>query len=387
MLSEQKPGGPLNVAFLGGGRKSAVGRAHLSAIRMDGRYQLVAGVFSRSWDENLATADAYFVDRQRTYPGIAQLIEAERERLDAVIVLTPTPDHEASVVPCLAARLPVICEKALASTVEGADHIAEAQRANRGFLAVTFNYSGYPMVRELRALIARGALGRIVHFRAEMPQEGFIRLLKSGRQPCPQAWRLADGPIPTIHLDLGVHLHQLVYYLTREHPLEVIADQKSFGWFPDVIDHVAALARYTNGIHGEFGFSKSSLGPRNGLRLQIRGTAAAAEWYQAAPEEIRVYHVDGRHETLDRGGPVLEGDRDEYSRFKAGHPAGYVEAFANLYADIGDCLDQFRATGTWESHEVFGVDVATEGLTMMQAMVDGAVNKRWTAVSSQKATR
>ena len=127
-------------------------------------------------------------------------------------------------------------------------------------------------------------------------------------------------------------------------------------------------------------FSKSALGHRNGLRLRIYGSRASAEWYQACPEELALAYSDGRRKTMDRASSVEVANMRCYNRFKAGHPAGFIEAFANLYSDIADCLHQYRATGQWKSEEVFSAELALEGLKLIEAINKSAYKKVWQVV-------
>jgi predicted dehydrogenase len=378
-VSDKSQTRPLALGFIGGSLSSAVGYAHFVSALMDNEWSLAAGCFSRDPASNRQTARAYDVPEARVYDRWQDLVQRERQRLDAVVVLTPTPSHCDIVTTCLAERMPVICEKALALNSVEAQRIISARDAARGFLAVTYNYSGYPMVRELRSLIRSGRLGRVMHFQAEMPQEGFRRVDAQGNKPVPQSWRLSDGEIPTIYLDLAVHLHHMVGYLTGEKPLEVVADQRSYGWFP-VVDNVTCLCRYSTGVQGQLWFSKSAMGHRNGLRLRIYGTEGSAEWFQAAPEELSLSFMDGRREIVDRASAVQVASARRYTRFKAGHPAGFVEAFANLYVDIAACLRQHQATGGWTSEEVFSGELALEGLTMLEAMVASTRSNTWQPV-------
>ena len=364
----------LKVAFIGGGINSAVGRAHACALRMDGRYELVAGAFSRSPEINRKSVAFYGVEETRAYPDFFDLIAHEQGRIDAVIVLTPTTNHYQPVITALNAGIPVICEKALASDQEEVAAIRDAETRSRGFLVVTYNYTGYPALRELKALIRTGRLGRILHFTAEMPQEGYLRVDENGKAIKPQDWRLREGEIPVIYLDLGIHLHQIIHYLTGLRPLSVTAVQKSYGYH-SVIDYVHASVEYEEGVHGVFYFGKTMLGHRNGLKICIFGDKAAAEWLQTAPEELWLAHNDGRIERIDRGASGLHFTAERYTRFKAGHPAGYIEAFANLYADIATALEEHRATGIWRSEEVFGSDLAMAGMQLLEAMKRSATNR------------
>ena len=174
-------------------------------------------------------------------------------------------------------------------------------------------------------------------------------------------------------------MHHLVYYLTGQAPLEVVSDQRSYGWF-DVIDNVTCLCRYSDNIQGQIWFSKSALGHRNGLRVRIYGSEASAEWFQANPEELILSFLDGRRQIIDRASAVEVAGMRRYTRFKAGHPAGFIEAFANLYTDISDCLRQYKATGKWTSAEVFSAELADEGLRMFEAMVKSALLGKWQIV-------
>jgi predicted dehydrogenase len=369
----------LRLGFIGGSLKSAVGYAHRTACELDGAWSIEAGCFSAKSEDNRTTALAYGVCPERTYTDWRTLLEKEQGRLDAVVVLTPTPTHAEIVQAFLSAGFPVLCEKAMAMNSWEASEIIATRDAARGFLAMTYNYSGYPMVRELRSMIQRGLLGRILHFQAEMPQEGFRRLDSAGHKPTPQAWRLADQSIPTLHLDLGVHLHHLLHYVTGERPLEVCADQATYGWF-EVVDNVTCMCRYTGNIQGQIWFSKCALGHRNGLRLRIYGSEASAEWFQMNPEEILVNYADGRRQILDRAAQVEQAHLARYNRFKAGHPAGFIEAFANLYGDIANSLQTYRATGAWMTGEVYGAELAREGLSMLEAMVGSTTSRKWEKV-------
>ena len=367
---------PFRLAFVGGAPNSAVGYAHFVAARMDGLWDLQAGAFSRHPDVNAKAAEVYGVPRERTFSGLTELLDQEDGNLDAISILTPTPDHCEMVLECLRRGVPVICEKALAMTSEEATKIRDICLEEKGFLAVIYNYSGYPMVRELRRMIRDGVLGEILHFQAEMPQEGFLRVDAQGNKPAPQSWRKTDGSVPTLHLDLAVHLHELVHYLTGQKPLEVVADQSSKGWF-QVVDNVNCLARYSGNVQGQFWFSKCALGHRNGLRLRVYGSRGSAEWYQLEPEELQLYFADGIRQVFDRASNAKVASLPRYTRFKAGHPAGFNEALANLYFDIHAALQGFKETGEQKSDEVFGADLAVEGLQFLEAMVKSCETRQW----------
>ena len=370
----------LKLGFIGGSINSAVGYSHFVASAMDKKWQLVAGCFSTNSALNHETAKVYGINKEHVYNTWQDMLFEEKNELDAVVILTPTPAHFESVMECMRIGIPVICEKSLTINSVQAQTILNLRNELNAFLAVTYNYSGYPMLRELAKKISDGKLGKILHFQAEMPQEGFIRIDSHGRKPMPQSWRLCDGDIPTLHLDLAVHLHQIIYYLTGKKPVEVVSDQNHYGWFSGVVDNTSCLCRYTENVQGQLWFSKSALGQRNGLKIRIYGELSSAEWYQINSEELILSYADGRREILDRAANVEIANQYRYNRFKAGHPAGFLEAFANIYSDISDSLRQYKCNGEWKSSEVFSAELALEGMYFLEAMVASAQRRAWQTV-------
>ena len=184
---------PLKLGFIGGGIHSAVGATHFIASQMDGRFKVEAGCFSRHEDCNTQTGEQWKISSERRYRDWRELRAEEQGRLDAIVVLTPTPDHQEPVLAAVGAGYPVVCEKALATSSADASEIRKALAEHRGFLAVTYNYTGYPMVRELRNMLTAGRLGRVQQIHIEMPQEGYLRRDSEGEPRVPQQWR-PSGP-------------------------------------------------------------------------------------------------------------------------------------------------------------------------------------------------
>ncbi|TXI94653.1 MAG: Gfo/Idh/MocA family oxidoreductase [Burkholderiaceae bacterium] len=368
---------PLRLGFIGGALNSAVGYTHFNSSRLDGHFRVDSGCFSRHPEQNQETARIYGVVPERNYGTWQELLSREKGNIDAIVVLTPTPDHSEIVIAALHAGYPVICEKALAVSSEECRAIGDAVAHNDGFLAVTYNYSGYPMVRELRHLIANGSLGNIHQIHIEMPQEGFLRLAAN-----PQPWRLKDYQLPTVSLDLGVHVHHLIHFLTAgKAPLEVVGDQSTYGPFNNIIDNVYCLARYEDNLRVQAWYGKTALGYRNGLRIRVFGSKASAEWFQMTPEDLQLSRADGCHLLLDRGsGDIRVAHEPRYNRFKPGHPSGFIEAFANLYADIADHLRCYKAGTPSPNRHVYGAGESEEGMRFLEAIARSAASKQWQAV-------
>jgi predicted dehydrogenase len=353
---------------------------------MDGRFDLQAGVFSRDIDVSLSSADLWGVDKSRAYSSITDMLHEEAARLDVVIVLSPTPTHFDHVSTVLTAGIDVICEKSLAMTSDEAQRLDElAKRLNRRLL-VTYNYSGYPMIRELRELIRRGALGRIVACQIEMPQEGFLRRASDGRPLVPQEWRRVDGSIPTVCLDLGSHTHHLASFLLSKEPIELVASASHHGRIENVVDYVAALCRYPDDVDVSMTFGKSLIGYRNGLSVRIFGDEASAGWVQSNPEQLLLSRANGDRLLVDRASSSsIIANRSRYERFKAGHPAGFIEAFANLYWDFYDTL---TSDGPGENAKdsdlyVFDASHAEAGLRMLEAMTESHRSREWITVETR----
>lgn len=369
----------LKLAFVGGAYDSAVGRSHRIAIEMDHRFELVAGCFSRNSEKNRDSAIKYGVDPRYAYSHLHDLINEGAEKLDAILVLTPQDQHFSHVMDCLNAGIPVVSEKALVGSSAEALEIQRLLEKKNGFLSVTYNYTGYPMVRELKRMVEMGRLGKIQQILIEMPQEGFARLSPEGSPIIPQNWRLRDDVVPTLSLDLGVHLHMMVRFLTSAKPEEVVAVSSSRGNFPQVVDNVSCMARYSGDIDCSIWYSKTAFGYRNGLRVRIFGDQGAAEWVQENPEYIFYADNSGGKFSLDRTSNGVEiANQLRYQRFKAGHPAGFIEAFANYYFDVADALRGYRESKHYHLNKyAFGINESLEGLQMLEAIARSVSSKKW----------
>jgi predicted dehydrogenase len=371
----------MKLGFIGGSIDSAVGETHKISSQMDGCWVLEAGCFSTNSVANSSTGQAWGIAKDRIFSNHAEMLDTEQGNLDALAILTPTPTHADIVVSALKYGYPVICEKALAASSGDIKKIIHAIDEYKGYLAVTYNYTGYPMVRELQRIVQSGRLGNLLQIIIEMPQEGFLRLDETGSKPEPQAWRLSDGVVPTVSLDLGVHLHQMIKFLSGERPVELVAVNNTFGFFDEIVDNTMCIAKYSGGIVCQIWFGKTALGNTNGLRVRLFGDKGSAEWYQMKPETLVVHDNKGRKNIIERSSVDLMLANDpRYNRFKAGHPAGFIEAFANLYYDIASDIRRFKENDKIGSPWVFSADVALEGLEMLEAMSQSAKDKEWRTV-------
>ena len=372
---------PFKLGVIGGGLNSSIGLTHRVASEMDKRWEIQSGCFSRQKDINLETGVKWAVRKDRVYDGWEELLVSETEHLDAIVVLTPIPSHAEIVIKAIEAGYNIICEKSLASSSEEAKKIKEVVKKNNVFLAVIYNYAGYPMLRELKMMIQDGMLGEINQIHIEMPQETFARLDEEQNIPNLQAWRLNHVGLSSVSLDLGAHVHHIINFLSDKKPIELFAVQDSFGFFDQVMDNTMCIAKYTGDLTCRIWYSKSALGHRNGLKVCVYGTEGSAEWYQMNPETLFYNDNRGNKSIIDRSTTTVTlASQPRYNRFKVGHPIGFIEAFANHYYDIADSLTEFYKKGYYSSPWVFGLDVAIEGLSMLEAIESSAKNKEFAKI-------
>lgn len=371
----------LEVAFIGGGLSSAVGMTHFSACEMDGRFKLKAGAFSRNHEVNQETGNLWNVPVDKIYDDWKTLVDQEKDNLDAFIVLTHSPQHHEALDYILShTNTPIICEKSMVMDVEQAQDLYQKhqEKIDKGFIVTTYNYTGYPMLRELREMVFAGELGEIKQIHLEMPQEGLIRPPAiAGKAAPPQSWRLSDGNVPTICLDLGVHMQNMAWFLLEQEPSEVMADFNSYSEY-DVFDYIQIMMRYPNGRKGTMWMTKTAIGNRNGLKVRIFGDKGSATWVQMEPEELKVNYLNGQKLVLDRGAPCKVAGLNRYNRMKAGHPSGFVEAFANHYFDIADALLEFKEKGSFSNKYVFNFFNAKNSIQLFDAATKSHHSQNWT---------
>lgn len=367
----------ISVALLGGSNQSAVGRAHVAAMRLSGLFDLRSGFMSRNSEVNAQSGSEYGISSDAIFNDFDSFLNyAVQEKL-TVVICTPTNQHAEQVKTCLRNGLNVICEKALSDNYKDLVEIRNISESTNSKLYVIYNYTSYPAIRKIRSMIASEKLGRILKLNMQMPQEGFLRKDVSGLPIVPQSWRLQDGEVPTISLDLGVHLHSLSKFILQKSAQSLVAVESSNGNFPEVIDDIKCIAKYSDNIEIFYWYSKSALGNRNGLKIEIFGTEGSIIWEQNHPEEIEFSMNDGTKIFIDRGSPDNQIANDfKYNYFKPGHPTGFIEALSNYYVDIHWAFTHPQSSKQSEQL-IFGVAEAIEGFIFLQAVHESARSSQW----------
>jgi predicted dehydrogenase len=339
--------------MVGGGEGAFIGAVHRLAARIDGRYELVAGALSSTPDKARASAAALGLDPDRAYGGFEEMAAAEAGRedgIEAAAVVTPNHVHRAAAEAFLARGIHVICDKPLTSSLSDAEALAQsvAVAAEAGTVFVlTHNYSGYPLVRQAREMVARGDLGAIRVVQVEYPQDWLAEDLESTGQK-QAGWRTdpAKSGAGGATGDIGTHAFHLAGFVTGLKATRLAADLTAFVPGRRVDDNGHVLLRYDGGARGMLWCSQVAPGHENALRLRVFGEAGGLDWAQENPNIMRFTPLGEPTRTLTRNGAsATEGNRAT-SRIPAGHPEGYLEGFANVYGDAAEMILAARDGGS-----------------------------------------
>src|SRR4051812_7298510 len=373
----------LRWGMIGGGEGAFIGGVHRMAARLDGRYQLVAGVFSSDPEKTRRSAQALGVDESRAYPSVEAMIAAEKARPDGVEVVsivTPNHVHYVQSAACLEAGLDVICDKPLTTNTADAEKLVQLAAQKRRLLGVTFNYTGYPMVRHAKQLIADGLIGTLRVVQAEYPQGWLATALeKTGQKQA--SWRTDPKLAGAGALgDIGSHSFQLVEFVTGEKVAEVAADVSAIVPGRSIDDNVNVLLRFAGGARGSLWASQVAIGHLNSHRLRVYGETGSVQWFQERPEELLIVETGEAPRLVRRGDP---GTPTSSVALPGGHPEGFIEAFSQLYSDFAERVTARIESRSPKAASLFAPDAATGARVMefIEAVLkSGNANSAWTRV-------
>jgi predicted dehydrogenase len=339
----------LRLAVIGGGPGSFIGAMHRAAARLDDCYDIVAGVLSSDPERSRAAGIEIGLAPDRAHGDAIEMLDAEAARADGaevVAIMTPNDSHHDLAVAALDRGFDVICDKPMTNTLDEALAVVAKVRSSGLVFCLTHNYSGYPMVRQARAMVAEGQLGDIRLIQVEYVQGGKAAERDPDPDPtAPLAWRydpVRGGP-SLVMGDIGTHAHQLVRFVTGLDVVEVAADVGHVVPNRLVDDYAGAMMRFDNGARGSFWITQAATGVENCLRLRVSGTKATIEWMQEDPTRLVVRPLGAPAETRTPNGPGTLPLAARASRIVAGHPEGFHEGFANLYRDAAIAIASRRA--------------------------------------------
>ena len=345
----EKLGRRLRLAVVGGGADSFIGPVHRAAARLDDRYELVASVLSSNPDHSREQGQQLGLSQERSYGTLSEMLASESERqdcIDVVAIMTPNHSHYADCLKVLDKRLHIFCDKPLTTNVEQAvDLVSRVRKADIVF-CLTHNYSGYPMVRQARAMVMAGEIGEVRQINVEYSQ-GQLSTYVEPDAPKRLRWRLDQsrgGPSAVLG-DIGTHAHQLLTYITNLKLEKLCADIGATVPQRDNDDYAGMLIRMENGARGTLWVTQSASGSENVLRIKVFGSTGGLEWEQGQHDYLK-HMVQGQPaRILSRGLPGLSLAAQHASRIPTGHPEGFHVAFANLYNDAAEAIVA-KMTGT-----------------------------------------
>jgi predicted dehydrogenase len=382
--------GPIRLGMVGGGNDAFIGGVHRIAARIDGQFQLVAGALSSTPEKARASGRALGLDPERSYDDFATMAERESARpdgIEAVSIVTPNHVHFAAACEFLKRGIHVICDKPLTSTLEDAHKLAGVAASSDALFILTHNYTGYPMIRQAREMIAAGELGALRVVQAEYAQDWLTEAQEDqGNQQA--QWRTdparsgAGGCIG----DIGTHAFNLLSFVTGLQVDTLSADLQSFVSGRRLDDNAHVTLRFLGGARGMLWSSQVAPGNENGLRLRIYGAKGGLEWAQEDPNYLWYTPFGEPKRLITRNGAGSGPAAARVSRIPAGHPEGYLEGFATIYAEAARAIHA-RRSGQAVPDDVIYPTIAdgVQGVAFIEACVHSSrENSAWVSLPSAR---
>ena len=376
--------GPIRYGMVGGGQGAFIGAVHRIAARIDGEFTLVAGALSSDPERARASGAELGLDPKRAYGSFKEMAKAEVRRKDgieAVAIVTPNHMHYPAAKAFLEAGIHVICDKPLTSTLADAKKLAALVETSGKIFVLTHNYTGYPMVRQARAMVEDGVLGDLRVVQAEYPQDWLTEKVEdTGSKQA--SWRTdpkqsgAGGSTG----DIGTHAYNLARFVTGLELDSLSADLTAFVPGRQLDDNAHVMLRFAGGAKGMLWASQVAPGNENGLKLRVYGTKGGLEWTQADPNYLWYTPFGQPKQLITRGGAGSGPAAARVTRVPPGHPEGYLEGFANIYAEAARAIRAAR-NGQKPPKDVIYPTVwdGVEGVAFVEACVRSSrKNGAWT---------
>lgn len=374
--------------MVGGGRGAFIGAIHRIAAALDSEIELVCGAFSSDPEKSKLSGEDLYLPANRVYGSYQEMIQKEKrlpegKRMDFISIVTPNHVHYGPAKMALENGFHVVCDKPLCFNMKEAMQLEKLVNQTGLLFALTHNYTGYPMVKQARMMVKNGEIGEIRKIVVEYPQ-GWLttRLEASGQKQA--SWRTDPqrSGIAGAMGDIGTHAENLAEYISGLKIKELCADITTFVEGRLLDDDGNVLLRFDNGAKGILHASQISAGEENNLNIRIYGTKAGLQWFQMEPNSLYVRWLDKPMEILRAGSGTdrLYPAAKAHTRILAGHPEGYLEAFANIYRNFAYCL-QARLEGS-EVPDVYKdfptVQDGVRGMKFIEKVIaSGKSNKKW----------
>ena len=375
----------LRLGMVGGGPGAFIGAVHRMAARLDDRFELVASALSSNPELGMTGAkDLHIARPYRSYQEMAAAESKHPDGIEAVSIVTPNHLHHAPAKAFLEVGIHVICDKPLTTTLADALDLAATVERTGLIFGLTHNYTGYPLVRQARGMVTGGELGPIRVVQVEYPQDWLATPLeKTGHKQA--AWRTdpaRSGPGGSLG-DIGTHAYNLACFVTGLTCDELAADVTTFVPGRRVDDNIQVMLRFPGGAKGALWASQVATGNENNLRLRVYGEKAGIEWRQEDPNELAFMPLGEPQRTIRRGSAGTGAAAAHATRVPSGHPEGYLEAFAQLYADLAEQIVARKEGRRPDSNALLVPTVSdgVDGVKFIQAVLESSRNgSAWTKI-------
>lgn len=377
----------LRLGMVGGGQGGYIGAVHRIAARLDDHYELVAGALSSDPARAAASAAEARITPERSYSDwreMARLEAARPDGIDVVAIVTPNHLHAPIATAFMEAGIHVICDKPLSISLAEGKALAALARAKNRVFALTHTYTGYPMVRHARALVEAGEIGELRLVQVEYSQDWLAASIGRADTGPEHNWHndpARSGPGGTL-IDVGTHAYQMTHFVTGLKPVQLLAELNTFVPGRPLDDHVQVMLRYANGARGTLWASQVATGCENAFRLRVYGSKAQLAFNQENPNELWLTPQGGNARRMTPG-RVDSPQAGHATRVPAGHPEGYMEAFAQLYVDAALQIAAVNAGQAipQEARWLTDVEDGVAGMAFVEAVVRSHQNNaQWTAI-------
>ena len=330
----------IKLGMVGGGEGAFIGEVHRIAARMDERFHLCAGALCSDPERSLKSALDLGLPEDRSYSDYKEMAISESQRDDGinfVSIVTPNHLHHPIAKAFLEVGINVICDKPMTMNSEEAQELIDISESSDLIFAVTYNYSGYPLIREAREIIKKGELGSIRIIKVEYIQDWLTEPIENTGQK-QASWRVdpKKSGIGGSIGDIGTHAFHLAHFVTQQLPNKISADLSCFVEGRELDDNAHILMRYESGAKGMIWSSQVAPGNENNLKIQIYGEKGGLIWQQENPNELILNLLNQPSRRLTRGSSFVGDQSTRLTRIPAGHPEGYLEGFANIYREVAD---------------------------------------------------
>ena len=377
----------LRMGMIGGGIDAFIGAVHRNAALMDGQIELVCGAFSSNAEKSKASGELLFLPANRVYANYKEVIEKEKTlpddiRMDFVSIVTPNHVHFHPAKMAMENGFDVVLDKPMTITLEEAKELKNIIEKTKRTFCLTHTYTGYPIIKEARHLIAEGKLGKIRKVYVEYPQ-GWLSTFLEGSEQKQAAWRTDPkrSGIAGSMGDIGTHAFNMAEYVSGLQVTEICASLNTYVEGRLLDDDGDVLLKFSNGASGILFATQIAAGEENNIKIRVYGEKGGLEWQQADNNTLQLKWLDKPNETLRTGGGYVSSFASNNTRTPAGHPEGYLEAFANLYRNFAFTV-RAKANGETPQKEWLdfpGVEEGIRGMAFIENVVASSKNdKKWT---------